>query len=133
MSIERLITLSDLNCMEKNNICESFPEEFFVATRYYLFLKRKATAPANVRFENKNALRITSISRNKNIVALSLSGVKLVDVECSMINFTTRFDNIDAIYEIQKGSEWDFILADSSAVFTAFEGSENFDFFIAFS
>ncbi|WP_160459605.1 type VI secretion system baseplate subunit TssK [Francisella tularensis] len=117
----------------KKYICESFPEEFFVATRYYLFLKRKATAPANVRFENKNALRITSISRNKNIVALSLSGVKLVDVEFSMINFTTRFDNIDAIYEIQKGSEWDFILADSSAVFTAFEGSENFDFFIAFS
>ncbi|MDE4992303.1 intracellular growth locus, partial [Francisella tularensis subsp. holarctica] len=49
------------------------------------------------------------------------------------INFTTRFDNIDAIYVIQKGSEWDFILADSSAVFTAFEGCENFDFFIAFS
>ncbi|MDE4961636.1 intracellular growth locus, partial [Francisella tularensis subsp. holarctica] len=74
-----------------------------------------------------------SISRNKNIVALSLSGVKLVDVEFSMINFTTRFDNIDAIYEIQKVSEWDFILADSSAGFTAFEGSEKLDFFIAFS
>lgn len=115
MSIERLITLSDLNCMEKIYMWK-LSWRVFVATRYYLFLKRKATAPANVRFENKNALRITSISRNKNIVALSLSGVKLVDVECSMINFTTRFDNIDAIYEIQKGSEWDFILADSSAV-----------------
>lgn len=78
-------------------------------------------------------MRITSISRNKNVVTLSLSGVKLVEVEHSMMNFTTRVDNIDAIYEIQKGSEWDFILADSSAVFTAFEGSENFGFFIAFT
>ncbi|AEI35932.1 MULTISPECIES: type VI secretion system baseplate subunit TssK [Francisella] len=114
-------------------ICENFPEEFFVASRYYIFIKRKATAPANVKFENKKVLRITSISRNKNVVTLSLSGIKLVEVENSMMNFTTRVDNIDAIYEIQKGSEWDFILADSSAVFTAFEGSENFDFFIAFT
>ena len=117
----------------KKYLCENFPEEFFVATRYYIFIKRKATAPANVKFENKKAMRITSISRNKNVVTLSLSGVKLVEVEHSMMNFTTRVDNIDAIYEIQKGSEWDFILADSSAVFTAFEGSENFDFFIAFT
>ncbi|MEY8768744.1 type VI secretion system baseplate subunit TssK [Francisella philomiragia] len=114
-------------------ICENFPEEFFVASRYYIFIKRKATAPANVKFENKKVLRITSISRNKNVVTLSLSGIKLVEVENSMVNFITRVDNIDAIYEIQKGSEWDFILADSSAVFTAFEGSENFDFFIAFT
>lgn len=114
-------------------LCENFPEEFFVATRYYVFIKRRTTAPANVKFENKKLLRITSISRNKNVVTLSLSGVKLVEVEHSMMNFTTRIDNIDAIYEIQKGSEWDFILADSSAVFTAFEGSENFDFFIAFT
>ncbi|MDE4965507.1 intracellular growth locus, partial [Francisella tularensis subsp. holarctica] len=89
----------------------------------YIFLKRKETDPDNLRFENKNDLRITRISINKNIVALNLSGVKLVDVEFYMINFTSRFDNIDAIYEIQKGSEWDFLLADSSAVFTAFEGS----------
>ncbi|MBK2105708.1 type VI secretion system baseplate subunit TssK [Francisella philomiragia] len=114
-------------------LCENFPEEFFVATRYYVLIKRRTTAPANVKFENKKLLRITSISRNKNVVTLSLSGVKLVEVEHSMMNFTTRIDNIDAIYEIQKGSEWDFILADSSAVFTAFEGSENFDFFIAFT
>lgn len=114
-------------------ICENFPEEFFVASRCYIFIKRKATAPVNVKFENKKFLQITSISRNKNVVTLSLSGIKLVEVENSMMNFTTRVDNIDAIYEIQKGSEWDFILADSSAVFTAFEGSENFDFFIAFT
>lgn len=114
-------------------ICENFPEEFFVATRYYLFVKKRPMAPAGIKFDNKNALRITSISRNKNIVTLSLSGVKLLDVEHSIINFTTSIDSIDAIYEIQKGSEWDFILADSSAVFTAFDGSENFDFFIAFT
>ncbi|QUE30845.1 type VI secretion system baseplate subunit TssK [Francisella philomiragia] len=139
---DRLLTLCEyrkisnfikFDLQGRKYLCENFPEEFFVATRYYVLIKRRTTAPANVKFENKKLLRITSISRNKNVVTLSLSGVKLVEVEHSMMNFTTRIDNIDAIYEIQKGSEWDFILADSSAVFTAFEGSENFDFFIAFT
>ncbi|MDE4946931.1 intracellular growth locus, partial [Francisella tularensis subsp. holarctica] len=89
---DRLLTLCEYRKINKfirfelhgkKYICERFPEEFFVATRYYLFIKRKATAPANVRFENKNAQRITSISRNKNIVALTLSVVKMVDVEFS--------------------------------------------------
>ncbi|MBK2257616.1 type VI secretion system baseplate subunit TssK [Francisella philomiragia] len=139
---DRLLTLCEyrkisnfikFDLQGRKYLCENFPEEFFVATRYYVLIKRRTTAPANMKFENKKLLRITSISRNKNVVTLSLSGVKLVEVEHSMMNFTTRIDNIDAIYEIQKGSEWDFILADSSAVFTAFEGSENFDFFIAFT
>ncbi|API87166.1 type VI secretion system baseplate subunit TssK [Francisella uliginis] len=113
-------------------ICENFPEEFFVANRYYLFVKKKSTAPATLKFNNKDSLRVTSISRNRNIVTLSLSGVRLLDVNHST-NFAVNIDNIDAIYEIQKGSELDFIVADRSAVFSAFNGSENFDFFIAFT
>lgn len=114
-------------------ICDNFPEEFFVATKYYVIVKKKASVlSSSLKFDNKNALRITSISRNQNIVTLSLSGVRLLDVEHSMINFTFKIDNIDAIYEIQKGSELDFIIADRSATFSAFKESKNFDFYITF-
>ncbi|MFC4892160.1 type VI secretion system baseplate subunit TssK [Pseudofrancisella aestuarii] len=114
-------------------ICEDFPDEFFVAKRHYFVIKRKHDAPNNARFDNKNVIRITSISRNKSIVTLSLSGLKLEEVDTSMTNFAISLNNLDTLYEIKKGSEWDFVLADRSAVFSAFPESQNFEFFIAFT
>ena len=114
-------------------ICHNFPEEFFIAERFYLVIKKKYEIESDRSFDNKNRLRITSISRYTNIVTLSLSGVKLEEISSALnSSFVISLNKYDKVYEIKKNSEWDFILADKSAVFSAHEGSESFDFFIAF-
>ncbi|AIT09601.1 intracellular growth locus [Candidatus Francisella endociliophora] len=115
-------------------ICSNFPEEFFVANKHYLVVKRKTEIGNNKRFENKNKLRITSISRYTNIVTLSLSGLKLEEIGDSLHNnLAISLGDYDTVFEIKKNAEWDFILVDKSAVFSALEGSQNYDFFIAFT
>lgn len=114
-------------------ICDSFPLEFFNAERFYFVVKRKEEAETNDEFKNISKVRITSISRYTQVVNLSLSGLKLQEMDSSVnTSLTMSLNKSDKVFQIIKNTEWDFVLADKSAVFTASEGCENFDFFIAF-
>ncbi|KEI34545.1 iglD3, intracellular growth locus, subunit D [Francisella sp. W12-1067] len=112
-------------------VCENFPQEFFTANKYYLVVKKKSEAGTTNQLDKE--IKITSISRYTKTVVLSLSGLKLKKIDASMHkNLHISLGGSDTTFEIERNSEWDFILVDKSATFTAFDGSENYDFFIAF-
>ncbi|WP_154142788.1 MULTISPECIES: type VI secretion system baseplate subunit TssK [unclassified Brucella] len=112
-------------------VCDSFPQEFFTANKYYLVVKKKSEADAINQLDKE--IKITSISRYTKTVVLSLSGLKLKKIDASMHkNLHISLGSADTIFEIERNSEWDFILVDKSATFSAFDGSDNYDFFIAF-
>jgi predicted component of type VI protein secretion system len=112
-------------------ICDNLPQEFFTANKYYFVAKKKP----GVELTNKlsREIKITSISRYTNSVVLSLPGLRLKEIERSMHrNLHISLGDDDLLFEIESNSEWDFVLVDKSATFTAFDQYENYDFFIAF-
>lgn len=114
-------------------VCDNLPEEFFVANKHYIVVKQRPDVEIKSRFTNNKKLRITSLSRYTNIVTLSLSGLKLEEINSGLhSNLAISLNDYDSVFEINKNAEWDFILVDKSAVFSAHEGSKNYDFFIAF-
>lgn len=114
-------------------VCEDLPKEFFIANNYYIVVKQKPDVEIKKRFSNKHKLRITSLSRYTNIVTLSLSGLKLEEIDTGLhSHLAISLSDYDTVFDIKKNAEWDFILVDKTAVFSKHEGDENYDFYIAF-
>lgn len=112
-------------------ISDDFPQAFFTAKKYYLVIKKKSGIELETEFLKE--IKITSISRYTKSVILSLSGLNLRKLDKSMhYNLNISLGSNDILYEIESNSEWDFILVDKSATFTAYELYDNYDFFIAF-
>ena len=112
-------------------ICDNFPKEFFTAYKHFLVIKKKPGL--DIKTSLTKDIKITSISRYTNIIVLSLPGLRIKGIDHSMHrNLHISLDKDDYLYEIEKNSEWDFILVDKSATFSYVRESENYDFFIAF-
>lgn len=112
-------------------VSDDFPLEFFSSKKFYFVIKKKNY------LENdngiKNEIKITSISRYTKSVVLSLPGIKLRKIDKNIdFDFNISVREIDTIYEIESNSEWDFILVDKSATFSANDNYDNYEFFFAF-
>lgn len=112
-------------------IIDSLFEEFLASKNVYLIVRKKDKNTANIEIDH---LKISSLYRNRYIESLSLKGIKLIyqDKSLSKFDFTARLHPFDELYLMEEGSELDFAYSERNFVFSAFQNSNLYDYFLFF-